>query len=287
MRWNSTLRICAQTSRALLTSSARTQRRSLPAFQRRVESGLATNHPDTQEEPLPPTSSPASKSDDPPALNESSLPTFDSLRGSISYPTLKALTVRPFKLTHMSPVQAQVLPFLPEIADPYDSESPPKDENGRPRPRDLLVRAKTGTGKTLAFLIPAVEARVKAIVAHGKQAVIDAGVASDKHLQHRAMRAYVREHVGALVISPTRELATQIANEALRLTQHHDDMEVRLLVGGNSRGMQLREWNRGRVDIVVATPGRLMDLLSSEPGVADAIRKTKMVSALSYFSSLL
>ena len=58
----------------------------------------------------------------------------------------------------------------------------------------------------------------------------------------------------------TRELATQIANEALRLTSHHDGFEVELLVGGESRRGQLRSW-KGRKDLVVATPGRLRDLI--------------------------
>src|SRR4051794_31424785 len=199
MRLGSTLRVCAQVSRTLSSPSAGSRRRSLPAFQRRAESGLATKHRDGEEEPPPPSSDSTPKDDGASASDESLLPTFASLRGIISYPTLKALTVRPFQLIHMSPVQAQVLPLLPELAEPYDAESIPTDENGQLRPRDLLVRAKTGTGKTLAFLIPAVEARVKTILAHGKQAVIDAGVESDKHLQHRAMHTFVREHAGTLI----------------------------------------------------------------------------------------
>ena len=199
-------------------------------------------------------------------------PLFSSLKGAIHYDTLKALTMKPFNLTHMSPVQAEVLPLLPQIAEPYSADSP-----DGPRPRDLLVKSRTGTGKTLAFLVPAVEARLKAIEAFAKQAVKDAGLTSDKHMEGRARRVFSREHVGTLIISPTRELATQIANEALRLTHHHKDFEVRLFVGGTSKRLQMRDWMKGRRDIVVSTPGRLRDLLTSEPEVARGISKTKMV----------
>lgn len=203
-------------------------------------------------------------------------PEFSTLQGRVSNETLKAITIKPHTLTHMSPVQAEVLPLLPEIAEPY-SEHPPADGKARP-PRDLLVKARTGTGKTLAFLVPAIEARLKAIDAFGKQAVKDAGLTSDKHMESRARRVFSREQVGTLIISPTRELATQIANEALRLTHHHKDFEVRLFVGGSSKRMQMRDWMKGRRDIVVSTPGRLRDLLTSEPEIVRGISKTKLVS---------
>ncbi|KZP03070.1 DEAD-domain-containing protein, partial [Athelia psychrophila] len=171
----------------------------------------------------------------------------------------------------MSPVQAEVLPLLPQIAEPYSGAL---GADGKALPRDVLVKARTGTGKTLAFLVPAVEARLKAIEAHGLQAVKDAGLTTDKALKHRAERIYAREAVGTLIISPTRELATQIANEALRLTHHHAGFEVRLFVGGSSKRMQMRDWMKGRRDIVVATPGRLRDLLTSEPEIVRGLSKT-------------
>lgn len=92
----------------------------------------------------------------------------------------------------------------------------------------------------------------------------------------QARRAFVRSDVGVLIISPTRELATQIANEALKLCTWHKEMEVRLFVGGMPRIRQLRDFQRGRKDIVVATPGRLKDLLS-EPEVREAFNKTDML----------
>lgn len=92
------------------------------------------------------------------------------------------------------------------------------------------------------------------------------------------MREYCQRTVGTVVLSPTRELATQIANEALRLMSHHGDWNVRLFIGGASRQTQLREFRswRNRRDIVIATPGRLNDLLS-EKDVHEAVSKAKML----------
>ena len=211
-------------------------------------------------------------------VEENDLPPFMTMEGSISPLTLKAITQKPMKLTHMSPVQAAVFPLLPKLADLYDPNAP--DEN----PRDLLVKARTGTGKTLAFLLPAVETRLKAIEAHGKQVVQDVGSTSDRSLETRAQRAFARQNLGTLIISPTRELATQIAVEAQRLTSHLDGFEVRLFVGGASKGSQMRDWMRGRRDILVSTPGRLRDFLASEPEVARGISKTQTVcSCQSHF----
>ena len=202
-------------------------------------------------------------------------PEFASLKGKVTYDTLHAITGKPLgSLTHMTAVQAAVLPLLPELAEPRVAA--PTD-GSPPAPRDLLVKAKTGTGKTLGFLVPAVEARLKAIEAAAKQAVADAGLESDKHLEGRIRRVFTRSEVGTLIISPTRELATQIANEAIKLTHFHKDFEVRLFVGGVSKRQQMRDWMKGRRDIVVATPGRLRDLLQSEPEVRKGIEKTRQV----------
>ena len=121
--------------------------------------------------------------------------------------------------------------------------TPVNSANAQPRksavgskcpPRDLLVKARTGTGNTLAFLAPAIEARLKAIEEAGRQAVKDVGLVSDKHVEGRVRQIFTREQVGTLIIFPTRELAPQITHEALRLTHHHQDFEVPLFEGGQS-----------------------------------------------------
>lgn len=197
---------------------------------------------------------------------------FSELQGKVSAKTLKAITVTPMKHTHMTPVQEAVLGMLPELSEPYDPE-----EVDVP-PRDLMVKAKTGTGKTLAFLVPAIESRIKSledVVAKAKAS----GLAPNQREEQRAARDYARSKVGTLILSPTRELATQIAKEALKVTEHHD-FGVHLFTGGVSKGYQMKEWRQGRKDIVVATTGRLRDLLDSEPSIAQALEETKIVRLL-------
>ncbi|CAE6443432.1 unnamed protein product [Rhizoctonia solani] len=101
--------------------------------------------------------------------------------------------------------------------------------------KDVLARAKTGTGKTLAFLIPAIEALRRV----GQQPT--PGVAS------------------VLVISPTRELAQQIGQEAQMLVKGMP-YGVQVIVGGGPKvSAESNKLLKSRMDILVATPGRLVD----------------------------
>ncbi|WPZ00880.1 ATP-dependent RNA helicase SrmB [Idiomarina sp. OXR-189] len=103
--------------------------------------------------------------------------------------------------------------------------------------RDLLVSAPTGTGKTLAFLLPA--------------------------LQH--LLDFPRKQPGPariLVLAPTRELAEQIHQQASLFSEATGLSSV-VVTGGINYGSQLSQLEKSH-DIVVATPGRLMDLLEAE-----------------------
>src|SRR5262245_1925327 len=101
--------------------------------------------------------------------------------------------------------------------------------------KDLLGIAQTGTGKTAAFALP----------------ILD-------HLA-RTTRAPRRQSCRALILSPTRELATQIAN-SFRAYGRHLGLSVAVVVGGVSHRPQAIALARG-VDVLVATPGRLIDHL--------------------------
>ncbi|KAI3500895.1 hypothetical protein L1887_36723 [Cichorium endivia] len=100
--------------------------------------------------------------------------------------------------------------------------------------RDIVAIAKTGSGKTLGYLIPGFI-----------------------HLK----RVYKNRQMGptVLILSPTRELATQIQAEAVKFGKSSKIL-CTCLYGGAPKGPQLRELDRG-TDIVVATPGRLNDIL--------------------------
>ncbi|MGZ8997292.1 MAG: DEAD/DEAH box helicase [Allosphingosinicella sp.] len=101
--------------------------------------------------------------------------------------------------------------------------------------RDLLGIAQTGTGKTAAFMLPS----------------IDRLAASDKRPQRATCRM--------LVLAPTRELASQIA-ESARQYSRFSQMSVATVFGGTSVNKNRQDLSRG-VDILVATPGRLIDLI--------------------------
>jgi ATP-dependent RNA helicase MSS116 len=130
-------------------------------------------------------------------------------------------------------------------------------------------------------LVPALEGRINQINDLVESKLEDMNLASDRAERTRQSRQIARNTVGTLIISPTRELATQIANESIKLTTHHKDMETRLLVGGGNRRNQLRDWMRGRLDVVVATPGRLRDLIGDAKdgeAIREHLASTNMVS---------
>ena len=97
--------------------------------------------------------------------------------------------------------------------------------------RDLVGLAQTGTGKTAAFGLPLLQL-----------------VEVDK------------KHPQALVVCPTRELCIQIVNEIEQFKKYMPGMHVVAVYGGASIGMQIRDLKKG-VQVVVATPGRLIDLI--------------------------
>lgn len=96
--------------------------------------------------------------------------------------------------------------------------------------KDVIVRAKTGTGKTLAFLLPIMQG------IHGSSAL------------------------SAIVILPTRELAVQVATVAEQIGRHLH-LKTVMVYGGASINVQLDQLHRG-ANIVVGTPGRILDLIS-------------------------
>lgn len=103
------------------------------------------------------------------------------------------------------------------------------------RGRDLLACAQTGTGKTAAFAIPLIQ-----IFAEEQ----------GRSVAPRSMKA--------LIVTPTRELAIQIEDN-IRLYSKHTNLRHAVIFGGVSQEKQIRRMKRG-VDILVATPGRLLDL---------------------------
>ena len=98
--------------------------------------------------------------------------------------------------------------------------------------RDIIGIAQTGTGKTAGFVLPMID-----ILAHGRR----------RALMPRS-----------LILEPTRELAAQVAENFEKYGVNHD-LKMALLIGGVQMGDQVKALQEG-VDVLIATPGRLMDL---------------------------
>lgn len=100
--------------------------------------------------------------------------------------------------------------------------------------RDVLGAAKTGSGKTLAFLIPAIEMLYR-------------------------LKFKPRNGTGAIIVSPTRELALQIFGVAKDLLKYHQ-LTFGIVIGGANRKAEADKLVKG-VNLIIATPGRLLDHL--------------------------
>ncbi|KAJ5082790.1 ATP-dependent RNA helicase has1 [Penicillium argentinense] len=116
--------------------------------------------------------------------------------------------------------------------------------------RDVLGAAKTGSGKTLSFLIPAIE-------------------------MLSALRFKPRNGTGVLVISPTRELALQIFGVARELMVHHSQT-YGIVIGGANRRAEAEKLMKG-VNLLIATPGRLLDHLQNTQGFIFKNLKTLVI----------
>jgi ATP-dependent RNA helicase MSS116, mitochondrial len=161
-------------------------------------------------------------------------PRFAELTGKNTvHQTLIDTITQDLKFDHMMPVQAATLPeLLP------------------PSRNDCLAQAKTGTGKTIAFLLPAIQTMITKDRMAG-------------------------DAISLLVISPTRELAMQIAKEAQGLMRRMPTYKVSLAIGGTKKDGEQKKILDG-CDILVATPGRLLDHMAEE----DVIHRLRALDTL-------
>ena len=139
-------------------------------------------------------------------------------------------------------------PILRAITDGGYTTPTPIQEKSIPallQGRDLLGVAQTGTGKTAAFALPLLH-----------------------RLSETPRKAQSRKPL-ALILAPTRELASQI-NDSLRIYGRHVHLRSCVIFGGTSARPQIQALNRG-VHIAVATPGRMLDLMNQGHLRLDAI----------------
>ncbi|RPB12921.1 P-loop containing nucleoside triphosphate hydrolase protein [Morchella conica CCBAS932] len=163
-----------------------------------------------------------------------SLPAWGPL--NLSLPVLRALSQMSF--TSPTPIQSAA---IPEIV------------NGR----DFIGKASTGSGKTLAFGIPIMEYYLKRYCHE-----IDGEIEKPERLPV------------ALVLSPTRELAYQLHSHLISLAAFIPEIRIVSVTGGLSIQKQLRQLTEnGGADVIVATPGRLWEVISEGQGWIERLRK--------------
>ncbi|GMH65509.1 hypothetical protein TL16_g04217 [Triparma laevis f. inornata] len=109
--------------------------------------------------------------------------------------------------------------------------------------KDILVRSNTGTGKTISFLIPCIE---------------------------RASTFRRPSQVSALIISPTRELASQTAEMANQLVVFNTDIIIDIFMGGKNINSEVARCEEGYPTILIVTPGRMLDHLERDEGKLEA-----------------
>lgn len=122
--------------------------------------------------------------------------------------------------------------------------------------KDVLAKAKTGTGKTVAFLLPSIEVVVKS-------PPLD--------------RDQKRPPILVLVVCPTRELATQAATEAKALLKYHAAIGVQVVIGGVRIALEQKSMQANLCQILVATPGRLKDHIENTAGFATRLMGVKVL----------
>ena len=121
-----------------------------------------------------------------------------------------------------------------ETATEIQAQTLPTALNGQ----DIIGSAKTGSGKSLAFLIPAVELLFSQTNVNKK--------------------CNTNENVQILILTPTRELAMQLYNLAKDLLKDNGTI-CALIIGGGNRKKEVKTLLSGTIKLIVATPGRLLD----------------------------
>jgi superfamily II DNA/RNA helicase len=176
-------------------------------------------------------------------------------------------------------VQEQVIPLAMDKGqdDPAGSQAP-----GAGRFIDLMVSSQTGSGKTAAFLLPVLhtlirqQAQAEARERAEQQRLADEAAARGdtppkrKRRNPTDPRNFKAATPGALILCPTRELAQQVAHDAIELVKHCHGLRIANVVGGIPYQIQIARLQNA--NLVVATPGRLLDLQRSQQIKLDQVQ---------------
>jgi superfamily II DNA/RNA helicase len=173
--------------------------------------------------------------------------------------------VRDMGYTQPTIVQERTIPLAMQAQD---------TQNSAAKFTDLMVSSQTGSGKTAAFLLPVLHTLLKQQMDAAnnerqdfERACAEAtakGEAPPKRPRRKdptSSRNFKAATPGALVLCPTRELAQQVAHDAIDLVRHCRGLRIANVVGGMPYQLQIAKLQNA--DLVVATPGRLLDLQRS------------------------
>ena len=128
---------------------------------------------------------------------------------------------------------------------------------------DLMVSARTGSGKTASFILPAL---TRILAARADARTAEQGSAEPSRRREKGVIHGPR----ILVLTPTRELAIQVAKSAATYGRHVPGLRVATVVGGVPYPAQIAAL-RGPLDILIATPGRLLDHLQTGRAVLEHV----------------
>ena len=161
---------------------------------------------------------------------------FTSL--ALSEPILRSLSEEGY--SKPTPIQSQSIPVVLEG-------------------KDLLGAAQTGTGKTAAFAIPILQLLSSEVSHSGRNGTPGNKTAAGQQFYSNKRRKSVKP-IRSLIVTPTRELAIQI-DESFKSYGRHTGLTSAVVFGGVNQNGQVARLGRG-VDILIATPGRLLDLMN-------------------------
>lgn len=159
--------------------------------------------------------------------------------------------------------------ILTAVGEKGYSESTPIQEQAIPvilRGKDVFGIAQTGTGKTAAFAIPIIQQLLDAKASEGNNSAVNEEQQARSVINRRDRKGrnhhkpQVKRAIQALILTPTRELAIQIG-DCFTDYGKYTDLRHTTIFGGVKQGPQTDILNRG-VDILIATPGRLLDLIN-------------------------
>ncbi|XP_024535745.1 DEAD-box ATP-dependent RNA helicase 26 [Selaginella moellendorffii] len=193
----------------------------------------------------PPSTSLAPPSPAPPLSSQESIPVDNGKNSHLSNSRFDQFEVHALTLKAIKNVLGyEVMTMVQEATLPLILKG-----------EDVLAKAKTGTGKTIAFLLPTIET-----------------ILASKNAQ-----TYHENPIRALVICPTRELAMQAAVEAQTLMKFHNELGAQTAIGGNSSVMEAKKIKLQPCQILVGTPGRLLDHIQNARGFADQLKSVKIL----------